>query len=113
MGSAKPQNPRPKPRRDKQGSGEKKEIGWGRWLNQEVNRLVRRGHNLEQIGKYTLRQFSMFVEAARETEAEERTAFVTDLGVVVGSLFSKESPIQEHMELLIETALGVKHGNSE
>lgn len=48
-----------------------------------------------------------------ETEAEERTAFVTDLAVVVGSLFSKDSPIKEHMNLLIETAAGIKHGNAE
>lgn len=48
-----------------------------------------------------------------ETEAEERMAFVTDLAVVVGSLFSKDSPVKEHMDLLIETAAGIKHGNAE
>lgn len=55
----------------------------------------------------------MFLDAASELEAEERASFVTDMSVVVGSLFSKEDPAGDHLELLRETAAGVKHGNTE
>lgn len=83
----------------------------GAWLNQSVNRLVRQGHSLNDIGNYTLDQFLMFLEAASELEADQRMSFVTDMTVVVGSLFSKDAPVAEHMNLLADTVSGVKSGN--
>lgn len=55
----------------------------------------------------------MALDAARELDADERIAFVSDMSVVVGSIFSKENPVEEHMELLTDIAAGVKkHGEA-
>jgi len=51
----------------------------------------------------------MFLDAATDIDAEERAAFVTDMSVVVGGLFSKESPAEDHMTLLVNTAAGVRY----
>lgn len=51
----------------------------------------------------------MFVDAATDIDAEERAAFVTDMSVVVGGLFSKDNPSQDHMTLLVNTAAGVRY----
>ena len=78
-------------------------------MNQSVNRLVQKGHSLTDIRNYTLSQFLMFVDAVKQIEAEERIAFVTDMTTVVGSLFSKESPVREHIGLLKDLAAGAKN----
>lgn len=89
---------------------DRERLGLGIWLNQSVNRLVQKGHSLADIRNYTLSQFVMFVDAARQIEAESRMGFVADLSVVVGSLFAEHSPIKQHIDRLEDTALGVKNG---
>ena len=81
-------------------------------MNQSVNRLVRQGHSLHDIGNYTLDQFLMFLDAAAQLEADQRMAFVTDMTVVVGSLFSKQSPVAEHLDLMAHTVSRAKRGNA-
>lgn len=61
---------------------------------------------MEEIANYTLEQFVIFLDAAEQIEAEERTNFVVDMAAVVGSLFSKESPIKSHLEALRKQRLG-------
>lgn len=58
-------------------------------------------------------QFEAFLKAATELEAQERAAFVTDMSVVVGSLFSKDNPAGDHLTLLAETAAGIVHGEAK
>jgi len=79
-------------------------------LNQSINRLVQKGHSLTDIRKYTLTQFLMFVDAVEKIKASARVAFVTDMTTVVGSLFSKESPVTEHIGLLLDLVAGAKNG---
>lgn len=84
------------------------------WLSQSITRLIRHGHKLKDISGYTLAQFMMFLNAATQVDAMERGSFVVDLSVVVGSLFSKKNPAGEHLELLNESAAGIKSdGNPE
>lgn len=74
---------------------------------------MRKGHSLKDIGDYTLEQFELFLNAEMQLEASERSAFVTDLSVVVGSLFGDgkgESPAVTHLDLLTNTAVGVRNG---
>lgn len=82
-------------------------------MNQSINRLVKRGHRLEDIANYSLGQFGRFLEASHQLDAAERSEFVTDMSVVVGSLFGSgkgESPATTHMGQLTDAALGVKNG---
>lgn len=54
------------------------------------------------------------LHAAEELEAEERLAFVTDMSVVVGSLFpgkGQDPPSIEHVYLLSNIAAGVVYGD--
>lgn len=74
---------------------------------------MQKGHSLADIRNYTLSQFLMFVDAVTQIEAEERTHFVTDMSVVVGSLFAKESPMTEHIGLLQDLAAGAKNGDKQ
>ncbi len=75
---------------------------------------MRRGHRLEDIGNYTLAQFTMCLRATEELDADDRMATVTDLSVVVGSLFSSEEPpIVEHVASLLEASIGVKNGRGK
>lgn len=102
MGAAK-EPPRP---------GEKvktrKALGFGRWFNQSVALLVRNGHSLRDIGGYTLTQFRMVLDAVHELEADERAAFVVDMGIVVGSLFDETGSFDKHLTSLTDAASGVK-----
>lgn len=80
-------------------------------MNQSVNRLVQKGHSLADIKGYTLSQFLMFVDAVKQIEAEQRLNFVTDMSVVIGSLFSKDNPVREHNGLLLDQIAGAKNGD--
>ncbi len=88
-------------------------LGWGIWLNQSTNRLIKWGHSLEDIKKYSINQFVMFLRAIDELDAENRCSFVADMAAVVGSLFNdkKPSPVTTHLEELIDVASGVKYGS--
>ena len=101
MGKQKRKNTQGKPE-------EEHKLGSAVWLNQSVNKLVRCGHRLPDIKNYTLTQFLMFVDAADQIEAGQRIDFVTDMSVVVGSLFAKSSPAKEHLGLLKDLAAGAK-----
>lgn len=72
---------------------------------------MRTGHSLEKIGNYSLSQFTMFLHAEAELESAQRVNFVSDMAVVVGSLFSKDSPLAEHVFSLQEASVGVVNGN--
>lgn len=78
------------------------------WLTQSVNKLVEYGHDFRAIGDYTLTQFMASLQAIEQNEASERLNFVSDLSVVVGSLFSKDSPISDHIASLVNISVGVK-----
>lgn len=100
----------------KRGQGvEEYTISPARWLNQSVNRLVRKGHSLRDIEHYTLSQFMMCLQATVELEAQERRNFVADMSAVVGSLFhgKGESPAQVLLNGLTRAAAGVKDGDPE
>jgi predicted nucleotidyltransferase component of viral defense system len=85
------------------------------WLNQSVNRLVRRGHSLQDIAKYTWPKFQMCLEAARQNDAQDRLSFVSDMTAVVGSMFSdsKPSPMTLQVESLEDAAAGVIENGPE
>jgi len=83
------------------------------WLAQSVNKLVKHGHDFRAIGDYTLTQFMASLQAIEQNEASERLDFVSDLSVVVGSLFSKDSPISDHIASLVNTSVGVKPDGNE
>lgn len=70
------------------------------WLAQSTAKLVRFGHSRKDIANYDLGQFVIFLDAAEQIEAAERIAFVADLTSVVGSLFSKESAVGKHLDVL-------------
>jgi len=76
-----------------------------------VNKLIRYGHRLRDIENYTLDQFVIFLDAAEQIEAADRRNFVVDMSTVVGSLFSKKSPIKEHLDLLTGIASGESDGS--
>lgn len=69
---------------------------------------MRKGHTIGDIGDYTLGQFVRALDAVAEIEAQERLDFVSDMTAVVGSLFSKESPVADHVASLSDAAAGVK-----
>lgn len=81
-------------------------------MAQSTSRLIRRGHSLNDIADYTISQFLVFLDAVEETEAQERLDFVSDISVVVGSLFSKDSPITDHITGLLYSAAGAKNVNT-
>ena len=78
------------------------------WLAQSVNRLVKHGHDLQAIGDYTLSQFMLCLKSAEQNEAAERLSFVSDMSAVVGSLFSKDCPVNDHIDSLVNASAGVK-----
>lgn len=92
---------------------EREELGWGLWLNQSVTKLVTRGHSVEAISNYDLDQFVLFLDAAQQIEAEERTNFVVDISTAIGQLFNKEPIVQTHLDLLNEIKDGVKNGSGK
>jgi hypothetical protein len=66
---------------------------------------------LEDIKKYPLDRFMMFLDAEDQRAASERVALLTDLGVLVGSMYTEkgeDAPMAEHIGLLLDTARGVK-----
>jgi hypothetical protein len=71
-----------------------------------VQKLMRHGHQLHAIRDYTLDQLLIFLDAVERLEAVSRACFVTDMGVVVGSLFSKDNPLGTHLDSLRKTANG-------
>lgn len=79
-------------------------------MAQSVTKLIRKGHDATDIADYTLDQFVVYLNTAEQIEAEERTNFVVDVATVVGSLFSKDSPIQKHLDLLQHIRLGEQDG---
>jgi hypothetical protein len=85
------------------------------WLNQSVDRLVRRGHSPEDIAKYRWPKFQMCLEAARQNDAQDRISFVSDMTAVVGSMFNSEkpSPMTLHVESLEDAAAGVIENGNE
>lgn len=114
MGKQKPGN-RPEIIGKKGQTVEEYELSPARWLNQSVNRLVRKGHSLRDIEHYTLSQFMMCLQAAVELEAQERRNFVADMSAVVGSLFGGkgESPAQALINGLTRAAAGVVDGDPD
>lgn len=74
---------------------------------------MQQGHSLKDIGDYSLIQFELFLNAASQLDATNRAGFVTDMSVVVGSLFGGgkgASPASTHMDLLMDASVGVKNG---
>lgn len=67
---------------------------------------MRHGHRLYEIRDYNLDQLLIFLDAVERLEAVSRQCFVTDMGVVVGSLFSKENPLGTHLDSLRKIANG-------
>lgn len=66
---------------------------------------------MEDIKKYPLDRFMMFLDAEDQRVASERVALITDLGVLVGSMYTangEDAPMEEHIGLLLDTVRGVK-----
>lgn len=56
----------------------------------------------------TLAQFLMFVDVEAQLSAQQRISFVSDLGIVAGSMYSKANPLGEHIDLLTDESRGAK-----
>lgn len=80
-------------------------------MAQSVTRLIKHGHRLEQIADYSLDKFMIFLDAVEQLDAEARIGFVTDMTAVVGSLFSKDPIVSEHLDSLRNAQLGVRDGS--
>ena len=63
--------------------------------------LLAANHRVDDIGNYTLSQFTIYLHAAERREASRRSSFVTDLGAVVGGLFGGGDSLTKHLNSLL------------
>lgn len=78
----------------------------GAWFVRSVNRLKRFGHSEAEIRHFTLLQFMWHLDATEQVEARERLQTIADFQVVVGSVLSEDSGLEEHTAELRLAARG-------
>ncbi len=62
--------------------------------------LLAAGLKVHEIPELTLPQFVLLLRAAERRDAEQRSRFVTDLGVTLGGLLGGGSSFKEHLDSL-------------
>lgn len=71
-----------------------------------MQELVNHNHSFAAIPEYTLTQVVMLKGAIARSVANSRMHEITDLGLVIGSVFGSSEALSAHIDLLSDTAAG-------
>lgn len=80
------------------------QMSMGQWVRFYTSKLISYGHRLEDIGNYTLGQFSDFLDEMEKLEAQIRMAHIVDSAFAAHPGDGKA--LEKHLDSLQSTARG-------